>query len=77
MVKKPVEPATHQQMIREYPIANLTEGWYFRVNEISAGLHVVEGKDIYGYMVSRQAHNNLDAILAECVHYARELSKTN
>ena len=77
MVKNPVKPATHQQVIRDYPIANLTEGWDSQVNEISAGLHSVEGRDIYGHRVSRHACNNPDALLAECVDYARELSKTN
>ena len=35
MTKIPVQPASHKEMIRQYPIADKVEGWYFRVQEVS------------------------------------------
>ena len=73
MDTKPVTPASHHEMIRKYPITGLVDGWYFRQQEVSAGCFVVEGSDAYGRTVSRQAVRDPDAVLAECVAFARQV----
>ena len=69
--KKKVAPVTHKKLKEFYPISGLVEGWYFRIHEESAGCYRVEGRDIYGRMVSRQTTADPDKTLAECVEYAR------
>ncbi len=49
----PVQPKSHKEMIRQYPISDKVEGWYFRVQEVSQGSFLVEGRDAYGRQVSR------------------------
>jgi hypothetical protein len=76
-VKSSVETTTHRQMIRDYPVVNLVEGWYFRVHEISVGCYNVAGKNTHDRTVSRLVFDNPDHILTACVKYAREVSKTH
>ena len=71
MEKKTITPANHHEMIRKYPITGLVEGWYFRCDEVSASCFVVEGSDVYGRTISRQATGDPDAAMAECVAFAR------
>ena len=73
MEKKPVAPLSHREMIRNYPITGLVDGWYFRQREVSAGCYVVEGSDVYGHTISRQTAGDPDAVLAECVEFARSI----
>ena len=72
MDKQPVIPRSHKEMIREYPIAGLVEGWYFRQREVSNGCYIVEGSDVYGHTISRQTTADPDALLAESVAFARQ-----
>ena len=72
MDKQPVTPLSHKEMIREYPITGLVEGWYFRQREVSNGCFMVEGCDTYGHTISRRTAAHPDAILAECVAFARQ-----
>lgn len=67
-----VRPATHDQMVLEYPITGLVEGWYFRQQEVSAGCWVVEGSDLYGRKISRQGVDDPQKAMAECIEFARK-----
>ena len=71
MESKAITPASHNEMTRKYPITGLVEGWYFRQREISASCYVVEGSDVYGRTISRQATGDPDTAMAECVAFAR------
>jgi hypothetical protein len=71
MDKQTITPRSHKEMIREYPITGLVEGWYFRQREVSNGCYVVEGSDVYGRTISRQTTADPNAVLAECVAFAR------
>ena len=71
MEKKLVTPLSHREIVRKYPITGMVDGWYFRQQEVSAGCYVVEGSDIYGHIISRQTGGDPDAVLAECVEFAR------
>jgi hypothetical protein len=62
-------------MIREYPIAGLLDGWYFRTDELSNGCYVVEGCDIYGRKISRSTSGDPNIVLRECVEYARSITQ--
>ena len=72
MDQRAVIPRNHKEMIREYPIAGLVEGWYFRQREVSNGCYIVEGSDVYGFTISRQTTPDPGALLAECVALARQ-----
>ena len=74
MAKKAIIPASHKEMIRQYPITGLVEGWYFRQEEVSAGCYVVEASNVYGRKISRQV-GEPEAVLAECVEFARQSSQ--
>jgi hypothetical protein len=72
MDKQTLTPRSHKAMIREYPITGMVEGWYFRQREVSAGCYIVEGSDVYGRTISRRTTADPDAVLAECVAFARQ-----
>lgn len=74
MERKTVTPATHNEMIRQYPITGLVEGWYFRQEEASPGCYVVEASDVYGRKISRLGVGDPEAAMAECVAFARQSS---
>ena len=74
-MKKPrVIPASHEQMIREYPIAGRVHGWYFRVREKSPSIYDVEGRDPHGRAVSRLSVLDDEQALQVCIDYAQKLS---
>ena len=75
MEKKAVIPATHRDMLRQYPITGLVEGWYFRQQEVSAGCYVVEASDVYGRKISRQGVGDPEAAVTECIEFARQISQ--
>ena len=75
MDKNPITPRSHEQMIREYPITGLLDGWYFRTAEVSNGCYLIEGCDIYGRKISRRISGDPDAVLRECVEYARSITQ--
>ena len=77
MDKLPVTPRSHKEMIREYPITGLVEGWYFRQREVSNGCYVIEGSDAYGRTISRQTTADPHAVLAECIVFARQSVQTH
>jgi len=71
-MKRSAARISEAQLRRDYPIADLVEGWCFRQREVSAGCYIAEGRDRDGREVSRQAIDPEDA-LRECVAYARTL----
>lgn len=76
MDKQHVTPRSHKEMIREYPITGLVDGWYFRQREVSNGCYVVEGSDVYRRTISRQTTGDPDAVLTECIAFARQSVET-
>ena len=71
--KSRITPAKHEQMIREYPIADRVPGWYLRIREKTPSVWDVEGQDIYGREVSRLSVDE-ERALQECIDYARKIS---
>ena len=76
MEKSHIKPASHEQLIGEYPIAGRVPGWYFRVREKTASVWDVEGRDIYGRQVSRLSVIDEERALQECIDYARKISES-
>lgn len=74
MEKSRITPAKHEEMIREYPIADRVPGWYFRMREKTPSVWDVEGRDIYGREVSRLSVVDEEHALQECIEYARKIS---
>ena len=58
-----------------YPITNISKGWFFRVDEISQGYYRVEGVDRYGRVVSKDGIDP-ELLLEECKKYIEEIEKT-
>ena len=61
-----------ETMMRDFPIANKLEGWYFRIQERSAGVYIAEGKDLFGRQVSREG-TDPDRTLAMCINDAKQM----
>lgn len=72
-MKARVSALSRKQMIREYPIEGLVDGWYFRIEESGAGNFLVEGKDVWGRVISRRGVGDSERTLQECVREARQI----
>lgn len=69
---QPVWRIPDKQLLRDYPIRRLLDGWYFRVTETSAGAWLAEGVDAWGQKVSRGG-TDPEALLEQCEQDARSL----
>jgi len=63
-MKKKMRKLTETEL-KQYPLADIVEGWHFRVDEISVGYYRVSGIDKWGRSVSRDGIDP-DALLLEC-----------
>ena len=63
-MKKITRLITKEELM-DYPMTDLVEGWFFRVNEVSQGFYLVEGKDLLGHVVSRMGIDP-DALMNAC-----------
>ena len=66
-MKRRVSPSDEKEIRRTYPIDDRVAGWFFRVDEVSAGVYVAEGVDLYGRSVSRTGYSDPERLLDECV----------
>jgi hypothetical protein len=74
-MKKLIKQLSNNEL-KDYPIIDLVEGWFFRIEEISYGAYMVEGVDRWGRSVSRQGtENELEELLAICAKEAKEINK--
>ncbi len=64
-MKHPIQALSESEVVRNFPKRGRTAGWYFRTDEVSAGVYKVEGADLWGRMVSRTG-TNPDELLAAC-----------
>jgi hypothetical protein len=51
-MQKRVQKLTENDLVK-YPIRDLIDGWFFRVDEVSQGYYQVEGIDRWGRTISR------------------------
>jgi hypothetical protein len=64
------------ELAKAFPIADLLPGWFFRIEERSAGVYEVEGVDLRRRSV-RSEGSDPDRVLKECVAMARGITKAN
>ena len=72
-MKRPLSPGDERKLRRTHPIDDRVAGWFFRVTEVSAGVYVAEGLDLYGRKVSRTGADP-DQILEQCVADASSIA---
>ncbi len=65
---------TESDLLRDFPIKGKAAGWYFRIEETSAGVYEVAGKDAEGRSVCRQGTGDPEKLLAECEMDAVQLN---
>lgn len=66
---------SERRIRRDFPLDDLVPGWFFRVDEVSAGVYVAEGNDLQGRTVSKQGFD-AEALLRACVQYAQRLQES-
>ena len=71
--KQPVLPKSRLQILAEYPIEGLAEGWFFRQREVSAGVYLIEGSDCWGRKIS-QMGTDPEFLLSKCAANTKHLS---
>lgn len=64
------------ELAKAFPIADRLAGWFFRIDERSAGVYEVEGVDLRRRTV-RSRGTDPDRVLNECVAMARGISKAS
>lgn len=72
-MKKATKALNAVELQREYPLAELAEGWFFRCEETSAGCYQVEGMNQSGRIVSVTGFDP-DALLQRCVSDAEAIN---
>ena len=64
------------ELARAFPIADRLPGWFFRIEERSAGVYEAEGVDLRRRSV-RSEGTDPDRVLNDCVSMARGITKAN
>ncbi len=62
---KNLVPRLTTEDLRNYPLTNIVNGWFFRIDEISQGYYRVEGVDQWGHSISRDGIDP-DLLLSTC-----------
>jgi len=71
-MRRHVRVRTGEEVARQFPLADLVPGWFFRVREVSPGCYCVEGTDLFGREVCRQS-GDPDEALEQCKVDARAI----
>ena len=72
-MKKSIEKLS-DEFLSAYPIKNIIEGWYFKIDEVSNGVYEIEGIDYWNRRVSHKGINP-DELLKLCVKDAEEIKQ--
>ena len=73
-MKKPINKLRDEDLVN-YPLVNLVDGWFFRIEEISFGAYKVEGIDRWGRIVFRVSiEKERDELLRKCSNDARSIN---
>ena len=71
-MEKRVQKLTDDELIG-YPIRDLVDGWFLRVDEVSQGFYKVEGIDRWGRKVSRMGVDT-EQLLCLCKSVIEEMT---
>jgi hypothetical protein len=71
-MEKRVRKLTEDELIG-YPIRDLVDGWFLRVDEVSQGFYKVEGIDRWGRKVSRMGEDP-EQLLSLCKSDIEEIT---
>jgi hypothetical protein len=74
-MKIPIHKYTEEELLA-YPIKDVVDGWFFRINEISQGYYRVTGIDRWGRSVARDGIDP-DALLNLCKKDIQEMFPDN
>ena len=69
-MKQAVGKLSELAVRRDFPIADRVVGWFFRTNEVSAGVYRVDGTDLSGRTVSRTG-TDPDMLIIACEEDAK------
>jgi len=72
-MKKAKKTLSEAELQREYPLADLAVGWFFRCEENSAGCYQVDGMDLWGRIASVTGFDH-EALLQRCVADAEAIN---
>jgi hypothetical protein len=72
-MKRLVEKQIESEVLSQYPIQGMVDGWYFRLTETSNGAWLCEGTDLWGRKASCQGSNEA-LLLQECQAMAKNLA---
>jgi hypothetical protein len=72
-MKMAVTARSHEEMLKTHPLADIVEGWYFRLWEASANVWCVEGCDRLGRRVYQSGHDDA-AVLRAAADDARAIN---
>ncbi len=70
-----IEPRSDDDM-SAFPIKNIVEGWFFRIEEISNGYYRIQGVDRWGHSVSRDGIDP-DELFLKCKQDISEMLPQN
>ena len=70
-MKKKIKRLTSKEL-SDYPISDLVNGCCFRIEEVSPGGYLVEGKDPWGRVVSRMG-SDPDILVTVCRNDIKEM----
>ena len=71
-MKKFVSKLDEAAVRREFPIADVVDGRFFRCREVSAGVYKTEGTDLWGRRVGTEG-TNPEELLRDCAESARRI----
>jgi len=71
-MKRKISRMSEEEIGKSFPIDNRVSGWFFRVDEISAGTYLAEGRDLWGREVSSNGPDP-DRVLEQCIAAARSI----
>jgi hypothetical protein len=71
-MKKRIQRLGNEFLSSNYPIKDLVEGWFFKVQEVSNGVYEVEGIDYWGRKVSHKGID-VDEVLKLCAKDAQDI----
>lgn len=71
-MKKRSKKIEVSEIIKEYPIADKLDGWFFSLNEVSPGMYEIKGTDQWNRQVGRTGFDP-EKMLEDCIEDAKEI----